>query len=435
MLSRLDLRGFAGDLREALARPEPGGDEPLVAVREIIDSVRRDGDSALRTLTERFDGCVLDNIRVLPADIDQALAGAAPAFREALEFSRDQIVSYHRGQLGDERAHEREGITVGEIIRPVERAGLYVPGGRAAYPSTVLMCAIPAQVAGVSEMALCVPPDSDGSVPQSTLAAAALVGIDEVYRVGGAQAIAAMAYGTESIRPVDVIVGPGNIYVTLAKREVAGVVGIEATAGPSELVVIADDSATPEWVAIDLMAQAEHGPNGAAVLVTWSEALAGAVDAALADLVASSPRRAEIEATLGSGGRAVLVEGPKQAMAVSNVVAPEHLQIMNGDPDKLISLVRNAGAVFCGPFAPAVVGDYVAGSNHVLPTNRTARFSSALRVDNFLKHIHVVSLDQATLAKVERHVSAFAEVEGLVAHGESVRMRSSSRGALSGESK
>ena len=245
--------------------------------------------------------------------------------------------------------------------------------------------------------------------------------------------MAAMAYGTQSIRAVDVIVGPGNIYVTLAKREVAGVVGIEATAGPSELVVIADDSTAPEWVAIDLMAQAEHGPNGAAVLVTWSETLAGAIDAALADLVAASPRRAEIEATLGSGGRAVLVDGPEQAMAVSNVVAPEHLQLMNDDPDKLISLVHNAGAVFCGPFAPAVVGDYVAGSNHVLPTNRTARFSSALRVDNFLKHIHVVSLDQAALAKVEPHVSAFAAVEGLDAHGESVRMRSSLRGERSEE--
>lgn len=435
MLSRLDLRGFSGDPREALARPEPGGDEPLVAVREIIDSVRRDGDFALRTLTERFDGCVLDDIRVLPADIDRALAGAAPAFREALEFSRDQIASYHRGQLGDERAHEREGITVDEIIRPVERAGIYAPGGRAAYPSTVLMCAIPAQVAGVTEIALCVPPDSDGSVSQSTLAAAALVGIDEVYRVGGAQAIAAMAYGTESMRSVDVIVGPGNVYVALAKREVAGVVGIEATAGPSELVVIADDSAIPEWVAIDLMAQAEHGPNGAAVLVTWSETLAVAVDAALASLVASSPRREEIEATLESGGRAVLVDGPEEAMAVSNVVAPEHLQLMNDDPGKLLPLVRNAGAVFCGPFAPAVVGDYLAGSNHVLPTNRTARFSSALRVDNFLKHIHVVSLDQATLAKVGPHALAFAEVEGLDAHGESVRMRSSSPGARSEEPK
>jgi histidinol dehydrogenase len=306
---------------------------------------------------------------------------------------------------------------------PVDRAGLYVPGGRATYPSTVLMTAIPARVAGVPEIALCVPPDRDGRVPQATLAAAALVGVDEVYRVGGAQAIAALAYGTETIRPVDVIVGPGNMYVTAAKREVAGVVGIESLAGPSELVVVADDTADPAMVAADLVAQAEHGPDGAAILVTWDEAVADAVDEAVGKLTAEAPRRAEIEATLKSGGRTVLVDAPDMALEAANAIAPEHLELITADPESLVPLVRNAGAVFCGPWSPAVVGDYVAGVNHVLPTARTARFASALRVDTFRKHVHVVTLDQAALARVAPYVQSFAEMEGLDAHGRSVELR------------
>jgi histidinol dehydrogenase len=423
MLTRVDLRGFEGDLASVLARPEAGGDEALPAVREIIADVRARGDEALRDLTKRFDGVEVEELRVPQGDLSAALATLDPAFREALEFARDQITAYHRTQVQEETRHSREGIVVREMAVPVDRAGLYVPGGRAVYPSTVLMTAIPAQVAGVGEIALCVPPGPDGRVPQATMAAAALLALDEVYKVGGAQAIAALAYGTETIRPVDVIVGPGNVYVTLAKREVAGVVGIESTAGPSELVVVADEVAPAEYVAIDLMAQAEHGPHGAALLVTWCESLAGEVETIITRLVAESPRRKEIEATLTEGGQTVLVDGPEQAMAVANHVAPEHLQLMNADPVALLPLVRNAGAVFCGHFAPAPVGDYVAGVNHVLPTARTARFSSALRVDTFLKHIHVVSLDEVALARVAPYVAAFAEVEGLPAHGLTVRLR------------
>ena len=282
-----------------------------------------------------------------------------------------------------------------ELVVPVDRAGLYVPGGRATYPSTVLMTAIPARVAGVPEIALCVPPDRDGRVPHATLAAAALVGVDEVYRVGGAQAIAALAYGTETIRPVDVIVGPGNVYVAAAKREVAGIVGIESLAGPSELVVVADDtrrsrSASPPTS----LAQAEHGPGGAAILVTWDDDVADAVDAARRRQLAPTRRaRAEIEATLHRGRP----RGPRRRRRRgdrrrSNAIAPEHLELITADPDvRCVPLVRNAGAVFCGPWSPAVVGDYVAGVNHVLPTARTARFASALRVDTFRKHVHVVT--------------------------------------------
>jgi histidinol dehydrogenase len=307
----------------------------------------------------------------------------------------------------------------------VTRAGLYVPGGRAAYPSTVLMTAIPAQLAGVAEVALCVPPDADGNLPSATLAAAALVGITEVYRIGGAQAIAALAYGTETIRPVDVIVGPGNIYVALAKREVAGIVGIESFAGPSEVVVVADGTVPAAFAAADLLAQAEHGPGGSAVLVAWDEDVIDDTIAAVERLVADAPRHDEIVDTLRTGGRAVLVDDALAAIDAVNLIAPEHLELLTADPDALLPLVRNAGAVFLGAWSPAALGDYVAGVNHVLPTARTARFASALRVDTFRKHVHVVRATEAGLRALAPHVRAFAAVEGLDAHAASVDLRQS----------
>jgi histidinol dehydrogenase len=429
-LSRLDLRGNDFDLGEVLARPDAGGEGTAALVREIVAAVREQGDAAVRRLTMRFDDAVVGELRVPADDIESALDGAPPAFRAALEYARQEIIAYHEAQLDRQVVHlERDGVVAREIVVPVDRAGLYVPGGRAAYPSTVLMTAVPARVAGVHEIALCVPPDREGRVPRATLAAAALAGVDEVYRIGGAQAIAAMAYGTESVRAVDVIVGPGNVYVAQAKREVAGVVGIESLAGPSELVVVADDSARADLVAADLLAQSEHGPDGAAVLVTWSEPLAAAVDAAVAELLETANRREEIESTLATGGRTVLVDGPEAAMAVVNTIAPEHLELVTEDPDALVPLVRHAGAVFCGPWAPAVVGDYVAGVNHVLPTARTARFASALRVTDFQKHVHVVSLDEAAFTRVAPHMRVFADVEGLDAHGRSVALRQASREA------
>ncbi len=286
------------------------------------------------------------------------------------------------------------------------------------------MTAVPARVAGVPEIALCVPPGRDGEVPMAMLAAAHLAGVDEVYRVGGAQAIAALAYGTESIPAVDVIVGPGNRYVALAKREVAGTVGIESTAGPSELVAIADATAPADWVAVDLMAQAEHGPDGSAVLVTWDDAVADAVAEAVAVLTAASSRRKEIEATMAPAAASCWCATPIQAIGSRTSSRPSTSQLMCADPDDLVPLVRNAGAVFCGPYAPAPVGDYVAGVNHVLPTARTARFASALRVSDFQKHIHVVTVGAAALAELAPHVRAFAAVEGLETHGLTVEVRS-----------
>lgn len=422
-LARLDLRAFDGDLDDVLTLPAPAGEGTAALVREIVAAVREQGDAAVRRLTLRFEELALSDLRVPPETVKAALTAVSPDFRAALDFARDRITAYHEAQREPEIAIDDDGMRVSERVVPVDRAGLYVPGGRAAYPSTVLMTAVPAQVAGVEELALCVPADADGHVPEATLAAAALVGVDEVYRIGGAQAIAALAYGTETIRPVDVIVGPGNVYVAQAKREVAGVVGIESFAGPSEVVVVADETAPADLVAADLLAQAEHGPDGAAVVVTWSEPVADAVGAAVDELLETAARRDEIEATLATGGRIVLVDGSESAMAVANAIAPEHLELITADPEALVPLVRNAGAVFCGPWAPAVVGDYVAGVNHVLPTARTARFASALRVADFQKHVHVVTLDERAFTRVAPHLLAFAAVEGLEAHGRSVSVR------------
>jgi histidinol dehydrogenase len=430
MLQRLDLRGAlhdGTDLRTILPRPEAAKEPPVAAVQAILADVRARGDAAVREYTGRFDGVTLDDLRVPVDELEQALNSIPPLLREALEQARGNILAFHREQVHEDGRYERDGIVVRELHKPVDRAGLYVPGGRAQYPSTVLMTAIPARVAGVPEVVLTVPPDREtGRVPTSTLAAACLAGVDEVYAIGGAQAIGALAYGTESIRPVDVIVGPGNIYVSIAKREVAneGVVGVpSAFAGPSEVVVIADETTPVDYAAIDVIVQAEHGPDGLAWLVTWSETAADAISEAVARMVEASPRRSEIEATLSDGGYCVVVDGPEDAVAVSNAIAPEHLELMNADPEALVPLVKHAGAVFAGQYAPASVGDYLAGPSHVLPTYGSARFGGALRVDDFQKVVHVVSLDEAALARVAPHVAAIAEAEGLVAHAESVRLR------------
>ena len=428
-LRRLDFRGFTGDrkaLRAAVPSPTDEQERSSEAVAAIIGEVRSGGDAALRRLTAKFDGVDLDELRVPAEEIGAALGRVPSELQDALDIAHDRILAYHAHESAAAAADDFDsgGIRVRHLVRPVGRAGCYAPGGRARYPSTVLMCAVPAHVAGVEEIVLCVPPGPDGHIDDATLAAAAVAGIDEVFCVGGAQAIAAMAYGTESIDPVDVIVGPGNRYVAEAKRQVSGVVGVtSAFAGPSEVVVIAGPDTPTEWAAIDLVVQAEHGPDGMAWLITWSEAVAEAVAAHVDRIVKESPRRADLEATLGAGGFAVLVDGPKQAIAIANIVAPEHLEILTGNAESLLSQVTSAGAVFLGPNAPASMGDYLAGPNHVLPTNRTARFASALRVDDFQKHIHAVSVSDKALEVLGPHVVTLAETEGLPAHAQSVRLR------------
>ena len=424
-LSRLDLRGVpSADLPGRLPPPPEGHRFPVEEVAAIIEEVRRDGDRALAELTRRYDGVAPASLAVPADERRRARHGLPGALTAALELAWSRIGAYHRAEVRVAADFGGDGLTVRHLVRPVARAGMYAPGGRARYPSTVLMCAAPARAAGVPELVLCVPPGPDGRVDRATLAAAEIAGVDEVYCVGGAQAIAALALGTGTIAPVDVVVGPGNRYVAEAKRQLSGVVGVpSAFTGPSEVVVVADDATPPAWAAVDLAVQAEHGPDGMAWLITWSPSAIEEIDRALDAVVAASPRRGDLESTLRGGGVAVLVDGPAEALAVSNAVAPEHLELLVAGAEGLLPLVQRAGAVFVGPYAPASVGDYVAGPNHVLPTARTARFASALSVDDFRTTVHAVSVDSAALARLAPAVTAMAEAEGLPAHAESVRVR------------
>ena len=382
------------------------------------------GDAAVREYTSRFDGVELDTLVVADAELEAAMERIEPDVRAALELAADRIAAYHEAQMPADVRVEQPGVSIRGMHRAVERAACYVPGGRAVYPSTVLMTAVPARVAGVEQIVVCVPPGPDGKVPDIVLAAAKIAGAHEVVSVGGAQAIGAVAHGTESIRPVDVIVGPGNIYVALAKQEVAGTVGVPSSfAGPSEVVVVADGTDPADFAAVDVILQAEHGPDGLAWFVTWNDAFADEVTASIERLVADAPRRSEIESTLGTSGMVVVTDSPEQAMAVSNFIAPEHLEIQTADNEALVAMVRNAGAVFCGRYAPASLGDYVAGPSHVLPTNGTARFASALTVHDFMKDVHIVFVEQAGLEAMGDAVEVLAGAEGLDAHAASIRLR------------
>ena len=427
MLTRLDLRGLdpSTDLTTVLPRPNIAGEGPRAAVREIIGRVRQDGDAVLRELTERFDGVAPTDLAVPDEVLDAAVEGLSDELRKAMDAAIGGIEAFHQHQVREPEVINSEGMTIRAYQRPIRRAGLYVPGGRAAYPSTVLMTAVPARVAGVQEIILCVPPNAeDGGVAPSVLAAARLSGVSKVFAVGGAQAVAAMAYGTESIPAVDVIAGPGNVYVALAKQEVSGDVGIAAAfAGPSEVVVVADETATPEYAAIDVILQAEHGPDGLAWLVTWDDAVADAVCEAGERLLATAPRADEVRATLADAGYVALVDSPEAAIRVVDAIAPEHLELQCASAHELAATVENAGAIFCGDFAPASLGDYVAGPSHVLPTFGSARFASALTVADFVKDHHVVTVEKAGLARLGPHVVALAETEGLDAHAESIRLR------------
>jgi histidinol dehydrogenase len=437
VLTRLDLRGVPDSgLAGRLPRPDLGAEEPIAAVRELLAQVRTGGDRAIRELTERFDGVRVERPRVEPAELKAALASVEPEVRAALEAAAEAITAFHETQVRPTQRHERNGIVVATRHVPVDRAGAYVPGGRGSYPSTVLMTALPARAAGVDEVVLCVPPDrATGRIATSTLAAAAVAGVDEVYAIGGVQAIAAMAYGTETIGAVDVIVGPGNRYVALAKREVAGLVGVpSAFAGPSEIVVVADETTPATYAAIDVIVQAEHGPDGLAWLITWSPEAADRIDAEIARLVEMAPRREDIERNFATSGHLAIVDGPEQAIAVANLIAPEHLELMSADPEAMVPLVHNAGAVFCGPLAPASIGDYIAGPSHVLPTFGSARFASALTVDDFVKHVHVVSVDANGFERVAPHVEVLADLEGFDAHAQSIRLRRSATASVPGAS-
>lgn len=407
-----------------LPRPDLTVSAPTEPVRLLLDEVRTRGDEAVRELTERFDGVDLADHRVDPADIAAAADRLDPALLDALRVAHDRVLDFHGHEAADVHEIDAHGIAIRSIPQPVDRAGVYVPGGLAAYPSTVLMTVLPARAAGVDDIVLCTPPTPDGTITDVVLAAAHVCGVTEVHAVGGVQAVGAMAFGTDTLAPVDVIAGPGNIWVATAKQEVAGHVGIaSAFAGPSEIVVVADDTVPATSAAVDVVLQAEHGPGGRAWLVTWDEAVADAVDAAVAAIVDRSPRRAETMATLEADGWVCLVDGPAAAIEVANGVAPEHLQLMCADANALADDVRHAGAVFVGPWGPASIGDYVAGPSHVLPTAGTARFSGALTVDDFQKRMHVVEVSKEGFDEVRDAVAALATAEGLWAHAASVSER------------
>jgi histidinol dehydrogenase len=400
--------------------------DPSEIVSGIVDDVRMRGDDALIELTAKFDGPRLtpEEIRVPEDVISRARSLVRPELIDALEVMAERLRRTCEQQMPEEWFDRSTGDEViGELIRPLRRVGVYVPGGRASYPSTVIMASIPAQVAGVGQVAVASPPDGRGEVSEAVLAACSVAGVSEVYRVGGAQAIAALAYGTTTVRPVDKIVGPGNIYVTLAKRQVRGWVGTDSEAGPTEIAIIADDTASADVLAADIVAQAEHGPLGTHALITWQPEVAERVMALLEIEVARHERPEELENTLIEGGRAVLVRDQKHAFETSNLFAPEHLQLnFEGAWDSL-ELVRNAGSVFVGPFTPVPVGDYVGGTNHVLPSGGSARFESGLGVNDFLKRIYVSMLDESALERMSPHVEALAEAEGLFGHARAVSRR------------
>jgi len=411
---------------EAIAGRTGGGRmaEETARVDAILEQVQRQGDAALLELTERFDGVRPDPLRIPEERLEQAWDSCAPALRGALELAHQRILAFHEQQRpADLAVTGPHGELLGRRWRPVARAGLYVPGGRASYPSTVLMNAVPAIVAGVERVVMVTPPGPGGEPNPTVLAAAHLAGLREVYRVGGAQAIGALAYGTESIPQVDVITGPGNLYVTLAKKAVYGRVSIDSLAGPSEVLVIADHTADPHLVAADLLAQAEHDPLAAAILLTTSEALAAAVPAALAEQLAGHPRAAITRQAIEDWGLIVLCDSLTTAASLSDRFAPEHLELLVEDPEPLADRIQHAGAIFMGPHTPEAVGDYLAGPNHTLPTSGTARFAGALCVETFLRHTSLIRFNQAALEATGPSVVTLAESEGLHSHAESVRRR------------
>ena len=416
----------AGRRLEAIANRTNSGQsrEAAERVESILDQVQQQGDAALMALTERFDGVRPDPLRI-PAEALAAAWQATDAnLQAALQLAHRRITDFHQRQKPlDLNVTGVHGERLGRRWRPVAKAGLYVPGGRASYPSTVLMNAVPAKVAGVKRLVMVTPPGPHGQVNQTVLAAAHLAGIEEIYRVGGAQAIAALAYGTETIPRVDVISGPGNLYVTLAKKAVYGRVAIDSLAGPSEVLVIADHSANADHVAADLLAQAEHDPLAAAILLTTSAELAEAVPAAIESQLSDHPRAAITLQALNDWGLIVVCDDLNQAAQLSDRFAPEHLELQVERPEPLAGQIENAGAIFLGAWTPEAVGDYLAGPNHTLPTSGTARFAGALCVETFLRHTSLIQFNRQALEATGGAVSTLADSEGLHSHAESVRRR------------
>ena len=400
--------------------------EKAALVAEIMAAVRAGGDEAVSSYNARFGGPSLppERLKVTAGEIKAAYSLVDEEYLSALRLAIKNIAAFHQKQLSNSwLMTDEQGAMLGQLIRPLNRVGIYVPGGKAAYPSSVLMNAIPAQVAGVREIVMATPPAAGGELNPYSLVAAAELGIDEIYKAGGAQGIAALAYGTESLRPVDKITGPGNIYVTLAKQQVYGQVDIDMLAGPSEILIIADETAAPELIAADLLSQAEHDEMASSILITNCRELAGRVQEQVARQTAQLDRSAIIRRSLADYGAIVVTADLEQAFELANLVAPEHLELMIHEPFSWLARVENAGAVFLGPYSPEPIGDYLAGPSHVLPTGGTARFYSPLGVETFIKRTSLIAYNEQALARVGHSVIKLAEVEGFGAHANAVKLR------------
>ena len=408
---------------EIFARVTPAMNVEAV-VSEIIANVRKNGDSALLEYNEKFDGARLDALRVSRQELEEAVSSVEPEFLAILEEAAENIRAFHSRQVRNSFViAEKPGIVLGQKVTPIENVGVYVPGGTAAYPSTVLMDTIPAKIAGCPRIVMVSPPGKDGKINPVILAAARIAGVDEIYKVGGAQAVAALAYGTESIPKVDKIVGPGNAFVAEAKKQVFGLVSIDMIAGPSEILVIADGKSDPVHVAADLLSQAEHDKLASAVLVTDSEALARAVSEELEKQIPLLPRAEIARASIDNNGKIIVADDLMAGIAISNEIAPEHLELMVDDPFAYLDAVKHAGSIFMGRNCPEALGDYFAGPNHTLPTSGTARFSSPLGVDDFVKKSQFTYYTAQALGAVAEKIDYFADKEGLQAHGKSAMIR------------
>ena len=414
------------DLLESLLKRSPNSyGEYEGRVNAIIDEVREKRDEAIFAFTEKFDGACInaDNILVTEAEIEEAYTQVDEKLLAVIRKALVNIRKYHEKQLQNSWFTSEDGIILGQKVTALSKVGVYVPGGKAVYPSSVLMNVIPAKVAGVERIIMCTPPDKNGKVFASTLVAAKEAGVDEIYKVGGAQAVAAMAFGTESVPKVDKIVGPGNIYVALAKKAVYGHVSIDSIAGPSEILVLADETANPHYVAADLLSQAEHDEMASAILITTSAKLAKQVSAEVDQFVAVLSRSEIIQKSLDNYGYILVAENMEDAIDAVNEIASEHMEIVTRDPFHIMTKIKNAGAIFIGEYSSEPLGDYFAGPNHVLPTNGTAKFFSPLSVDDFIKKSSIISYSREALEKVHKDIEQFAECERLTAHANSVRVR------------
>lgn len=420
----IDDSNYIDMIKSVLKRNEESFSQIDKEVEEIISHVIKRGDEALKEYTEKFDGVKLALLKVQPNEIDEAISIVGDDFIDILKEARDNIWDYHSKQLRKSWSYNKaDGIMLGQIVTPIQRAGIYVPGGKAAYPSTVLMDSIPAKVAGVKSIAMVTPPMKNGKINPYILAAARVCGIDEIYRVGGAQAIAALAYGTQTIKGVNKIVGPGNIYVARAKRRVFGNVAIDMIAGPSEICIIADEKANVRFIAADLLSQAEHDEMAAAILVTTSNDIAARVEKEVTRQMKELSRNEIMEKSINNQGAIFIADSIDTAFKLVNEIAPEHLEIMLDNPLEFVPRVQNAGAIFLGEYSPEPLGDYFAGPNHTLPTSGTAKFSSPLGVDDFIKKSSLIYYEKNEFMSVKDKIIKFAENEGLTAHANSINVR------------